>query len=161
MLSSPQSAEESVQQLAQYMFDFACLSRRQRIIQRNRTERLSDLLDWKNLGIVSLSPVTMTLILTTFSISITERPGSWPYIDFTPKWWSKSKSRLNCDTRDRLANRPHRRPVGRPLRHRVGRRVMTRRRNTTVKTRGKSWRIGSMEAKSDSVSMVFRLWLDS
>lgn len=47
------NAEESVQQLAQYMFDFCCLSRRQRIIQRNRTERLSDLLDWKNLGIVS------------------------------------------------------------------------------------------------------------
>lgn len=45
--------EASVQQLAQYMFDFARLSRRQRIIQRNRTERLSDLLDWKNLGVVS------------------------------------------------------------------------------------------------------------
>lgn len=45
--------EESVQQLAQYMFDFSNLSRRQRIIQRNRTERLSDLLDWRNLGIVS------------------------------------------------------------------------------------------------------------
>ena len=26
------------------------LSRRQRVIQRNRTERLSDLLNWKNLG---------------------------------------------------------------------------------------------------------------
>ena len=36
------------------MFDFSCLSRRQRIIQRNRTERLSELLDWKNLGLVSL-----------------------------------------------------------------------------------------------------------
>lgn len=46
--------EESVQQLAQYMFDFSNLSRRQRIIQRNRTERLSDLLDWKNLGVVRL-----------------------------------------------------------------------------------------------------------
>ncbi|GAB6025988.1 hypothetical protein CHUAL_011954 [Chamberlinius hualienensis] len=45
------STEESVQQLAQYMYDFSCLTRRQRIIQRNRTERLSDLLDWKNLGI--------------------------------------------------------------------------------------------------------------
>jgi glycogen(starch) synthase len=33
------------------MFDFAKLNRRQRIIQRNRTERLSDLLDWRNLGI--------------------------------------------------------------------------------------------------------------
>ncbi|XP_011496033.1 PREDICTED: glycogen [starch] synthase isoform X2 [Ceratosolen solmsi marchali] len=45
------SLEESVQQLAQYMFDFSRLTRRQRIIQRNRTERLSDLLDWRNLGI--------------------------------------------------------------------------------------------------------------
>jgi len=46
------SLEASVQQLARYMFDFARLNRRQRIIQRNRTERLSDLLDWRNLGIV-------------------------------------------------------------------------------------------------------------
>ncbi|XP_031786063.1 glycogen [starch] synthase isoform X2 [Nasonia vitripennis] len=45
------SLEASVQQLAQYMFDFCRLNRRQRIIQRNRTERLSDLLDWRNLGI--------------------------------------------------------------------------------------------------------------
>lgn len=43
--------EESVQQLASYMHDYTKLNRRQRIIQRNRTERLSDLLDWKNLGI--------------------------------------------------------------------------------------------------------------
>jgi glycogen(starch) synthase len=43
--------ENSIQQLAQFMFDFAKLNRRQRIIQRNRTERLSDLLDWRNLGI--------------------------------------------------------------------------------------------------------------
>ncbi|XP_050531549.1 glycogen [starch] synthase isoform X2 [Daktulosphaira vitifoliae] len=43
--------EDSVRQLAQYMYDFARLSRRQRVIQRNRTERLSDLLDWRNLGI--------------------------------------------------------------------------------------------------------------
>lgn len=43
------------------MFDFASLSRRQRIIQRNRTERLSDLLDWRNLGIVSLA-ITMLAI---------------------------------------------------------------------------------------------------
>jgi len=47
------SIEESVRQLAQYMYDFARMSRRQRVIQRNRTERLSDLLDWRNLGIVS------------------------------------------------------------------------------------------------------------
>jgi len=43
------SVEESVRNLAQCMFDFTQLSRKQRIIQRNRTERLSDLLDWKRL----------------------------------------------------------------------------------------------------------------
>lgn len=42
-------AEESIQELTQYMFSFCNLSRRQRIIQRNRTERLSELLDWKSL----------------------------------------------------------------------------------------------------------------
>ena len=46
-----QSVEETVQNLAQNMFDFSQLSRRQRIIMRNRTERLSDLLDWKKLSI--------------------------------------------------------------------------------------------------------------
>lgn len=45
------NAEESITQMADHMLDFCRLSRRQRIILRNRTERLSDLLDWKNLGI--------------------------------------------------------------------------------------------------------------
>merc|ERR1712029_627765 len=45
------SVEESVNQLAGFMFDYTKLNRRQRIIQRNRTERLADLLDWKNLGV--------------------------------------------------------------------------------------------------------------
>nr|XP_027230166.1 glycogen [starch] synthase-like isoform X1 [Penaeus vannamei] len=44
------SLEESVRQLAQNLFEFVQLNRRQRIIQRNRTERLSELLDWKILG---------------------------------------------------------------------------------------------------------------
>uniref|UniRef100_A0A6Q2Z5U5 Glycogen [starch] synthase n=1 Tax=Esox lucius TaxID=8010 RepID=A0A6Q2Z5U5_ESOLU len=44
------SAEESCNQLTQFMFGFCQQSRRQRIIQRNRTERLSDLLDWRYLG---------------------------------------------------------------------------------------------------------------
>lgn len=48
----------------QMMYDFTCLSRRQRIIQRNRTERLSELLDWKNLGIVSRrTPLSHSLVL--------------------------------------------------------------------------------------------------
>lgn len=55
--------EGSVQQLSNYMYDFAKLNRRQRIIMRNRTERLSDLLDWRNLGIVSLKKVYFNKIL--------------------------------------------------------------------------------------------------
>jgi len=42
--------DDSVNQLTEYIFDFATKSRRQRINQRNRTERLSDLLDWKRMG---------------------------------------------------------------------------------------------------------------
>lgn len=45
------SVEESCNQLTDYIFQFCQKSRRQRINQRNRTERLSDILDWKRLGI--------------------------------------------------------------------------------------------------------------
>ena len=41
--------------IKKYLFDFSTLTRRQRIIQRNRTERLSELLDWNTLGIVSVT----------------------------------------------------------------------------------------------------------
>ena len=46
-----QSIEDSVTQLTEYMHSFCSKTRRQRINQRNRVERLSPLLDWKNLGI--------------------------------------------------------------------------------------------------------------
>ena len=46
-----QSVEDSVNQLTDYMVTFCGKTRRQRINQRNRVERLSPLLDWKNLGI--------------------------------------------------------------------------------------------------------------
>ncbi|KAJ7213265.1 glycogen synthase [Mycena rebaudengoi] len=46
-----QSVEDSVAQLTEHMFAFCGKTRRQRINQRNRVERLSPLLDWKNLGI--------------------------------------------------------------------------------------------------------------
>lgn len=46
-----QSVEDSVNQLTEYMYTFCAKTRRQRINQRNRVERLSPLLDWKNLGI--------------------------------------------------------------------------------------------------------------
>ena len=43
--------DDSVNQLTGYMEEFAGKSKRQRINQRNRTERLSDLLDWKRMGL--------------------------------------------------------------------------------------------------------------
>jgi glycogen(starch) synthase len=46
-----QGVDESVNQLTDQMLSFATKSRRQRINQRNRTERLSELLDWKSLGL--------------------------------------------------------------------------------------------------------------
>lgn len=45
--------DESCTQLTSFLYSFCQQTRRQRIIQRNRTERLSDLLDWKYLGRVS------------------------------------------------------------------------------------------------------------
>ncbi|KAI9777466.1 MAG: glycogen synthase isoform 1 [Geoglossum umbratile] len=42
--------DDSVNQLTNFMYDFTSKSRRQRINQRNRVERLSDLLDWKRMG---------------------------------------------------------------------------------------------------------------
>lgn len=43
--------DESVEQLVDYMEEFSKKTIRQRINQRNRTERLSDLLDWKRMGL--------------------------------------------------------------------------------------------------------------
>jgi glycogen synthase len=43
--------DDSVNQLTDFMFEFSLKSRRERINQRNRTERLSDLLDWKRMGL--------------------------------------------------------------------------------------------------------------
>ena len=45
------NGDESIEQLSNMMFDFCQKSRRQRINQRNRNERLSELLDWKRMGL--------------------------------------------------------------------------------------------------------------
>eukprot|EP00124_Ichthyophonus_hoferi_P004004 Ihof_evm1s394 gene=Ihof_evmTU1s394 len=45
-----QSGEDSVRQLTKIMYNFCKLSRRERIQLRNRTERLSELIDWEQLG---------------------------------------------------------------------------------------------------------------
>ena len=41
---------DAAESLANQMLGFCKQTRRERIIQRNRTERLSEFLDWKNLG---------------------------------------------------------------------------------------------------------------
>lgn len=46
-----QGVDDSVNQLTNCMYEFCLKSRRQRINQRNRTERLGDLLDWKRMGL--------------------------------------------------------------------------------------------------------------
>ncbi|WKY16570.1 hypothetical protein Q1695_001317 [Nippostrongylus brasiliensis] len=42
--------DDSINELTEILYEYTCLSRRQRIIVRNRTERLSELLDWKTLA---------------------------------------------------------------------------------------------------------------
>ena len=64
------------------MYDFTRLTRRQRIIMRNRTERLSDLLDWRNLGIVSEKTIHMDENPSQYVLS-----NAW-----TENMWSKSTS---------------------------------------------------------------------
>ncbi|XP_048473557.1 glycogen [starch] synthase, muscle-like [Rhincodon typus] len=44
------SLDECCNQLTSFLYSFSQQTRRQRVIQRNRTERLSDLLDWRYLG---------------------------------------------------------------------------------------------------------------
>lgn len=41
---------DSVEQLSNFMFKFSQMSQKQRIIQRNRCERLSELLSWSSLS---------------------------------------------------------------------------------------------------------------
>ncbi|CAI4213756.1 unnamed protein product [Parascedosporium putredinis] len=43
--------DDSVNQMTDFMFEYCLKSRRERINQRNRTERLSDLLDWRRMGL--------------------------------------------------------------------------------------------------------------
>jgi len=45
------SVDESIEQITDFMLQYCQKSRRQRINQRNRTERLSELLDWKRMGL--------------------------------------------------------------------------------------------------------------
>ena len=79
------SVEESVRSLAQVMFDFTQLTRRQRIIMRNRTERLSDLLDWRKLA-TYYTEARYTLELSTNRREVSQCPyqGSLTALLMTP-----------------------------------------------------------------------------
>ena len=84
------------------MFEFVSQSRRERIIQRNRTERLSDLLDWNQLGQFYRQARRMALKCThpdhfkrgrgtvTPSLSVS---GSCAWCE--PVCWSVAAARLN------------------------------------------------------------------
>ena len=63
-----QGVEDSLNQLTEFMFDFVSQSRRQRINQRNRTERLSDMLDWKELGLEYVKTRQLALRRGVYSI---------------------------------------------------------------------------------------------
>ncbi|KAH3681837.1 hypothetical protein WICPIJ_007197 [Wickerhamomyces pijperi] len=55
------SVDESINQLTDYLYEFTQKTRRQRINQRNRTERLSDLLDWKRMGLEYIKARNLSL----------------------------------------------------------------------------------------------------
>ncbi|KAI3379519.1 hypothetical protein SNEBB_010049 [Seison nebaliae] len=64
------SPHETADQLTKILYSFSKLNRRQRIIQRNRTERLSELLDWHTLGIYYYKARTMAINRTYPDIHI-------------------------------------------------------------------------------------------
>ena len=126
------SLEDTLNQLAQYMFDFTRLNRRQRIIQRNRTERLSDLLDWRNLAVVSsrrliafFSSRTFNLIFR-FCSSIIAKPGRWHCTLCIRNWhWRTRPESAASPTRAHCPSRRHRRRREPPLPSRPTRRMKT------------------------------------
>lgn len=62
--------DDSVNQLTEYIFEFANRSRRQRINERNRTERLGDLLDWKRMGMEYVKARQLALRRCELPISV-------------------------------------------------------------------------------------------
>lgn len=74
-----QGIDDSIEQLTDYMEGFTKMTRRQRINQRNRTERLSDLLDWKRLGREYIK--ARSLALRTAYPSMFDDDGANPFDD--------------------------------------------------------------------------------
>lgn len=70
------SVEESVQQLTSFMHSSCLKTRRQRIVQRNRAERLGELVDWSVLGINYKKARYLALKRRFASGQFIESPGS-------------------------------------------------------------------------------------
>eukprot|EP01133_Synstelium_polycarpum_P017023 gene17023-20280_t len=70
------SPQESVEQMTQYLWKFCQLDRRQRIELRNRTEKLSELLDWKSLGKFYTTARSLALERAFPPTSMSSRPSS-------------------------------------------------------------------------------------
>ena len=99
--------DDSVNQLTEFMFEFTQKSKRQRINQRNRTERLSDLLDWKRMGMeyvkarqlalrrgksrLSINPWDEKCILTT----ATAYPTSFSDTDDEPSFFDAVETKIS------------------------------------------------------------------
>ena len=95
------SVEESVRSLAQIMFDFSQLTRRQRIIMRNRTERLSELLDWRRLGAYYSQARTRALATVwpeEYSCTPGAGTGAWLYPRPASSYSSYSRRTRETDT---------------------------------------------------------------
>lgn len=73
------SVEESIQQLSETMIQFCQKSRRQRINQRNRTERLSEILDWQRMGLeyIKARRLAMRRKWPQCFLNDTEWDGEW------------------------------------------------------------------------------------
>lgn len=110
------SVEESVQQLTEQFFQFCKKTRRQRINLRNRTERLSELLDWKRMGLEyrkarllvlkrKYPEAYLTTPSTPDSINADEEEESLPYVaDKIARPMSAHPGKLDETVEDMLVN---------------------------------------------------------
>ncbi|SPN97596.1 probable glycogen synthase [Cephalotrichum gorgonifer] len=70
--------DDSVNQMTDYMYNYCLKSRRERINQRNRTERLSDLLDWRRMGL-EYSKARQLALRRAYPTEFTEDKSLWDW----------------------------------------------------------------------------------
>lgn len=108
--------DDSVNQLTDFMHDFTTKSKRQRINQRNRTERLSDLLDWKRMGMEYVKarqlalrrgkPTLLTSPTSTNLLQPTPNPSKTRPTSTTSSAARNRRSRARCRCPARPATAP-------------------------------------------------------